>query len=100
MEVPSRIEVLEGRKVELTWSDGRIDLIDASTLRAACECAGCREAAGIEATRLVMDAPELIGISEAKLVGAYAVGFTFTPDGHRTGIFPFDRLRALGDQAA
>jgi DUF971 family protein len=37
-------------------------------------------------------------IAEARLVGSYGINFTFSPDGHHTGIFTFDQLRALGDQ--
>ncbi|MBT8250350.1 MAG: DUF971 domain-containing protein, partial [Acidimicrobiia bacterium] len=29
------------------------------------------------------------------LVGAYAINFGFAPDGHHTGIYSFDSLRAL-----
>lgn len=100
MEVPARVEVDGGKVLILTWADGSVDSIDAAALRAACECAACREPAGAAATRSALAVPELIEITDVRLVGAYAIGFSFAPDDHHTGIYPFDRLRALGSPAA
>jgi DUF971 family protein len=52
------------------------------------------------ATAAAITIPDLVRIVDTRLVGAYALGFQFAPDGHSTGIFPFDRLRSLGSQAA
>jgi DUF971 family protein len=38
-----------------------------------------------------------VQILDTVLVGAYALNFTFAPDHHHTGIYPFDRLRLLGE---
>lgn len=97
METPIRIEIEEGREVVLSWEDGETTVLSAETLRAACQCATCREEAGRRATERVLRGDEPVRITEARLVGAYAVNFVFAPDGHHTGIYPFERLRAMGE---
>jgi DUF971 family protein len=86
MEAPIRIEV-ERSVLQMAWEDGTQDLIPAAALRAACPCAGCRE---------TLTAPEGTTIESAHVVGDYALGVVFGPDGHATGIFPYDLLRELG----
>lgn len=95
--VPARIEVDAGTRVTLTWEDGTTSTFTASELRAACQCAACREPAGEEATRLVLGGVAPITIQEASLVGGYAINFVFGPDGHGTGIFPFAELAHLAE---
>ena len=97
MEIPEKIEVHGGVEVILTWEDGGSTLVDARQLRAACPCASCREPGGMQATALVLGGGEPIGITEANLVGNYAMSFVFDPDRHGTGIFPFELLRKLGE---
>jgi DUF971 family protein len=94
MEVPERIEVDRGTSLRLTWPDGVVTTTPAAALRAACECATCL-APGANASG-IGDAGA-VRILDASIVGAYALNLTFAPDQHSTGIFPFDRLRALGE---
>ncbi len=98
MEVPARIEVEDGLTVTLTWEDGSATSLEAELLRRACQCATCREPAGEAATAAVLDGATPVTITDASLVGAYAVTFSFAPDDHHTGIFPFDRLRTLQEE--
>ena len=100
MDVPARIEVEKGAVVTLTWEDGSVTRLKAELLRGACQCATCREPSGEAATAEVLDGPEPVTITNAALVGAYAVNFSFAPDDHHTGIFPFERLRSLGAEEA
>ncbi len=93
VDVPERIEVDDGIALVLTWSDGGLTTVPAAELRAACECATCLSLGS--ASGQVAD-PAAVRILDATLVGAYAINFTFAPDHHSTGIYPFDRLRALG----
>ena len=97
MEVPDRIEVRDGTTVVLGWSDGTSAEIPADVLRSACPCAGCREPEGMATTRRVLAGSDPVTITSASLVGGYAVSFEFGPDGHGTGIYPFDVLAALGE---
>jgi len=94
MEVPERIEIEEGRALTLTWPDGTVTRVGAAALRAACPCATCL---GSEGDGSWIGEAGLVRIMDAKVVGAYAVNFTFGPDQHSTGIFAFDRLRRLGE---
>lgn len=90
---PERIELKAGEAVEITWDDGRVDLLPATTLRDACACAGCRSAAIPPPPA----DPATCRIVSMGLVGAYALNMTFAPDGHSTGIYPYPKLRELGD---
>jgi DUF971 family protein len=92
MADPARIEV-DGPTVTIEWDDERVDVLDASALRAACPCAGCREPGG--PGRLT--AAGSVSVTGARLVGGYALNLTFGPDGHSTGIYPFTLLREVGD---
>ncbi len=95
VDVPERIDVGDGSRMVLTWPDGTVQPITASALREACPCAGCREPSGAAATARVLAGDEPVTISDARLVGSYAVHLTFSPDGHGTGIFSFDLLRSM-----
>ena len=93
---PTRIEIVEGAEVVIAWDDGTSSSLGASDLRAACQCAGCREDEGRRQTELVLGGPVPVTVVEAKLVGGYALSFVFAPDGHGTGIYPFGLLYELG----
>ena len=95
MDVPVRIEVEDGERVLITWEDGPASELTARDLRAACQCAGCREDAGIAATQALLAGDLPIRIAGTKIVGNYALSFDFEPDGHGTGIYSYDVLRAL-----
>ncbi|GMQ85562.1 MAG: hypothetical protein BMS9Abin07_1129 [Acidimicrobiia bacterium] len=95
--VPERIEVSQGAAVVITWNDATSTTFTAAQLRAACECAECREPAGRRLTEAVLAGPEPVTITETRLVGSYAVNFIFGPDGHSPGIFTFPALHALSE---
>lgn len=95
--VPQRIEVFESTDVTITWDDGTGSTFTAAQLRAACQCAECREPAGLKRTQAVLAGSEPVTITDAKIVGSYAINFVFGPDGHSTGIFPFPALHALAE---
>ena len=96
MDVPDRIEINDGVALRLTWPDGAVTSVSAATLRGACECATCL---GPDRTGTAVADPGSVRITDARIVGAYAINFTFAPDQHHTGIYPFDRLRRLGEVA-
>jgi DUF971 family protein len=87
---PDRIEIRAGREMLLTWSDGSTDAIPAHVLRDACPCAACRN---LDTPRPAH--PDSTRIASAALVGSYAISVVFAPDGHATGIYPFDYLRSI-----
>lgn len=96
MEIPERIEVDDGRLLTLSWPDGAVTRVTAASLRAACPCATCL---GPEGGGSWAGDAGRVRILDVRVVGSYAVHFTFGPDQHGTGIYPFDRLRQLGEAA-
>ena len=96
MNEPLRVELKGGEAIQITWDDGRVDLIPATTMRDACSCAGCRSA---PVPPPPAD-PATCRIMRVGLVGAYALNMVFAPDGHSTGIYPYPVLRELGVLAA
>jgi len=94
MHEPVKIEVADKAAVTIEWDDGATSAISARDLRAACQCAGCRDKPAAVVALIDGDVP--ITIEGASLVGNYAVNFVFGPDHHGTGIFPYDALRELG----
>ena len=93
---PQKLELRSATELVVTWPDGRVDSLSASTLRDACACAACRNApAPLE--KADSATCEIMSIG---LVGAYAVNMVFAPDGHGTGIYPYGLLRTIGDGAA
>lgn len=98
---------LKGSPEALTigWNDGATHTIRWRILRDACPCATCRD------ERSQPPAPQellpVLNPSEAAPlridamhpVGNYAYGLHFS-DGHNSGIYTFELLRALGEASA
>jgi len=80
--------------LHLTWADGLGQTLAPRDLRIACRCAQCRdEVTGnrlLDATGVALD----IAITRIWSVGNYALGMAFS-DGHDTGIYTFEALRAM-----
>jgi len=87
------------RTLSILWEDGHRDDFDVRDLRLACRCALCvEEMSG----RKLLD-PKTIrsDVSPRQIVsiGNYAIQFDWS-DGHNSGIYSFNDLRALGARAA
>ncbi len=91
---PASIDVDRQTGITLTWPDGQVTRFDLLELRANCPCAECRERrrAG-EPIWPRPGSPRPLAMTDANLVGAFGIGFTWN-DGHHTGIFTWDTLRA------
>ncbi len=86
------------RTLSILWEDGHRDDFDVRDLRLACHCALCvEEMSG----RKLLD-PKTIrsDVSPRQIVsiGNYAIQFDWS-DGHNSGIYSFNDLRALGARA-
>jgi len=93
MLAPIEIIGLGKREVQFVWDDDDTDVWTARDLRLRCCCAHCvHEATG---ARLLDPATvaEQITVTTMQLVGNYGVTIGFS-DGHDTGIYRFDELRA------
>jgi DUF971 family protein len=93
MITPTKIDVQQGERLVIEWQDGRVDSIEATALKEACPCASCRTAP----VPLLRPDPATCRISDASLVGGYAINVVFAPDGHATGIYSYNILREMGD---
>ena len=89
----------DARSLSVLWEDGHRDDFDVRDLRLACHCARCiEEMSG----RALLDpktvrpdiAPRVISS-----IGNYAITISWI-DGHSTGIYAFELLRALGKRDA
>ena len=92
--IPSEIERVGGREIRITWDDGHVSTYANADLRFACACANCvEEWSGVR--RIQRESiPSDIFPTGMELVGNYAVQITWS-DGHATGIYTYDSLRAL-----
>lgn len=95
--VPTSYELdEEQRQLRLAWSDGHEGVYDYEALRRACPCAWCAgegNFAGNLNVRTPLTAQQTT-LYEVTPVGRYGL----TPiwgDDHKTGIYTFERLRAL-----
>ena len=94
----------DGNQLVITWSDGAEQQLSLRQLRDACPCATCRQAAETDkqADQNPSDLLRVLSPAEAQPlrivsmqpVGNYAYHIQFS-DGHNTGIFSFEYLRAL-----
>ena len=96
---PVGLQRRDPRTLSLLWEDGQRSDLDVRELRLACQCALCvEEMSG----RKLLD-PQTIraDVSPRKIesVGNYAIQFDWS-DGHNSGIYSFNDLRALGERAA
>ncbi len=87
----------DARTLSVLWEDGRRDDFDVRDLRLACPCAACvEEMSGrvlLDPNRVRPDVTPLTITS----TGNYAIKIHWN-DGHSTGIYSFERLRALGER--
>jgi DUF971 family protein len=98
--VDIRYDNAHGR-LEISWADGSESEYAYEFLRWRCPCAACAGEMGVPGQLQLVDRlnPEQYRLSTIDLVGLYAVRPTWA-DGHDTGIYTFERLKALSATAA
>jgi ATP-binding protein involved in chromosome partitioning len=96
---PARTFQADATTLGITWNDGHESRYAVRDLRLACPCAHCIQ----EWTGEVMVKPETIPADVRPLdlesVGNYGMRVTWS-DGHSTGIYTWERLRAFCGCAA
>lgn len=106
---PTRLSLKKDRQLEVDWRDGHKSVYTISRLRSLCPCAQCRIVRDGSDPHDISPAPKSkplltilpgnyageITVSEAQMVGNYAIKLVFS-DGHDTGIFSFEYLREIG----
>lgn len=82
--------------LEITWADGAAHRLSYFDLRCACPCAVCiDEITGAQLLRRENVSPA-VAPADIGLVGNYALRISWT-DGHASGLYTWERLRAFGD---
>ncbi len=80
----------------VSWADGAESALPLREIRLACGCAVCRNELTGASQLDPATVPADIGATRIAPVGNYALAFTWS-DGHATGIYPWEGLRALAD---
>lgn len=94
-----RIELI-GSEVALLWADGTEQYVQVERLRAAspsAENTGERDLLGRKFGGTDQKSYPGVTLRGWKPVGGYAIQFEFS-DGHNTGLYTFEYLRALGEK--
>jgi ATP-binding protein involved in chromosome partitioning len=96
---PTKIEQRGPRTLGIQWADGGESALDVRELRLACACAQCVDEWTGQGRLDPRSVPEDVRPLRITGVGRYALQIEWS-DGHASGIYPFRRLRALGDGRA
>ena len=92
-----------GQELAIRWEDGTESFIVLETLRRACPCAACKGESDIMGN--VYKGPEQplnaasFQLRKLTPIGTYGVQPVWA-DGHATGIYSYDYLRAVAEAAA
>jgi DUF971 family protein len=91
-----------GAELALKWEDGREDFISIENLRRFCPCAGCigeRDVMGnLHKGPEQPLSPQSFQLRRLVKVGGYAIQPVWG-DGHSSGIYSFEYLRKMAEQA-
>jgi DUF971 family protein len=93
-DVPGRLSLdLKVQRLVVGWLDGHESVYPGAYLRLVCPCAACRGHAPGEVVPPAWEQVKDVTVQDAVPVGGYGLQFSFS-DGHSSGIYAFDRLRA------
>jgi DUF971 family protein len=98
-----KVNITTGTGVDIDWKDGHVTHFSFQWLRDACPCATCDEERKKDHRRPGEPVPQPASLlpmykekprpKEVLSVGKYAISFRWN-DGHETGIYSWDYLRA------
>jgi len=91
---PLEITRVRDHDVRILWQDGHESHYPARTLRLSCRCAVCVEEMSGKPLINPGSVPADVIPQSLQLVGSYAIQILWS-DGHSTGIYTFDHLRAI-----
>ena len=94
MPLPIEIGRANQFDVKIRWQDGHESVYPARELRLACPCAGCVDEVTGQVRVIATSIPQNVHPLKIDLIGRYAISITWS-DGHNTGIYSFEKLRAL-----
>lgn len=84
---------LKTNLLEVDWDDSVTSRYDGAFLRFVCPCAGCRGHGPGQVPAPEWSACKDVRMTSAEALGAYAIRLDLS-DGHASGIYSFDFLRA------
>jgi len=93
---PLRIFRTPQGQLGIEWQDHQRSLFTLWDLRVACPCAACVDEWTGKNLLDPTSIPADIAIERVQSVGRYALGISWS-DGHRSGIYTYERLRKLGN---
>lgn len=94
---PTSIDIEKTSAVTVTWADGEVSRFELEGLRLICPCAECRGAREAGAAPWPKPtSPQPIALVGAEMTGAWGMSITWN-DGHSTGIYAWEQLRAWWD---
>jgi ATP-binding protein involved in chromosome partitioning len=93
---PKEIAQKSASELLIRWADGAESVYEVRALRLACGCAACIDEWSGKNTLDPASVPADVHPVKIESVGRYAIQIEWS-DGHMTGIYPFERLRALDD---
>lgn len=88
----------DGTRLRITWEDDAVSVYRPRALRLRCPCAACVDELTGERMLTPGMVPQDVHPLAIHYVGRYALRFEWS-DGHGTGLYPFDYLRRLADEA-
>ena len=94
---PIEIRQAGPQSLEILWADEVESQYPVRDLRLACNCAICVDEWTGEYKLDPGQVAEDVHPVRVKTVGRYALNIIWS-DGHESGIYPFERLRELGDR--
>jgi DUF971 family protein len=95
---PSSIRGLQSAQIlEVSWPEGRVDRFPYHMLRSECPCAACRDEWTGQRTFDPKSIRPDLKLEGLEHIGTYAVQLVWN-DGHSSGLFTWETLRALGER--
>jgi DUF971 family protein len=95
MLTPRRVAIdTEAQTVTIEWADAPPSVLGFDALRRACPCVNCRERREAETSFPTGPWTDV----QAETVGGYGLRLDWD-DGHNDGIFTWQRLHAMGNEA-
>ena len=90
----TRNEIAPSKELKIVWNDDLESIYNLRELRFSCQCALCKHELTGEKLIQFENIPEDINLTKIEQVGNYAIHIIWS-DGHSTGFFSYDYLRAL-----
>jgi DUF971 family protein len=97
---PKKIKVLPENKLQIVWNDNSESIIKLANLKRNCPCAICdSEREKQSSNYLPIYSDWELKIKSIDKIGTYAISIVWD-DGHNTGIYTFDHLAKMAENAS